>query len=137
MLLLFCVLEFLKSLWGVAAGEHCRDGLLAFFMFFLRECAVFLGCCSWRTLQRWTACLFMFFCANARSFWGVVAGEHCRDGLPAFFMFFCANARSFWGVATMDCLHFAFYNFAGVSIATFNEFFFWQVHPQHTDLVIS
>jgi len=26
---------------------------------------------------------------------------------------------------------------AGVSTATFNEFFFWQVHSQHTDLVIS
>jgi len=31
MLLLFCVLEFLKSFWGVAAGEHCRDGLPACF----------------------------------------------------------------------------------------------------------
>jgi len=143
MLLLFCVLEFLKTFWGVTAGEHCRDGLPAF---------------------------FMFFCANAQSFWGVAAGEHCRDGLPAFFMFFCANAQSFrgvaagehfmfflrecavflgccswrtlqrwtaclflcafganaqsfWGVAAIDCLHFAFYNSAGMSTATFNEFF--------------
>jgi len=107
--------------------------------------------CSWRTFQRWTACLFLCdFCTNARSFWGVAAGKHCRDGLPACFyvifarmrghfgvlqlaniaemdcllvMFFCANAQSFWGVAAMDCLPFAFYNLAGVSTATFNDFF--------------
>ena len=164
---------------------------LPVFMWFLRECAVILGYCSWRTLQRWTACLFLCdFCANARSFWGFAAGEHCRDGLPACFYVifarmrghfgvlqlaniaeltaclflcdFCANARSFWGVAAGEhcrdglpacyvflrecavilgcCSHglpaFCFYNLAGVSTATFNDFF-WQVHSQHTDLVIS
>jgi len=115
-----------RSFWGVAADELCSDGLPACYVF-LRECAVFLGCCSWRTLQRWTACLvlcffarmcglfgvlqlanfaamdclpcFMFFCANVRSFWGVAAGELCSDGLLAFYYVFCANARSFWGVA--------------------------------------
>jgi len=64
----------------------------------------------------------MFFCVNAWSFWGVASGEHCSDGLPACYVF-CVNARSFWGVAAMDCLPFAFYNLAGVSTATFNEFF--------------
>ena len=88
-----------RSFWGVTAGELCSDGL---------------------------PCLpvFMFFCANARSYWVVTAGEICSDGLPAcLYIFFSANARSFWGVAAMDCLPFAFYNFAGVSTATFNEFF--------------
>ena len=68
-----------RYFWGVAPGEHCRDGLPAF---------------------------FMFYYANARYFWGVAAGEHCRDGLPAFLCAFGANAQLFWGVAVMDCLHF-------------------------------
>ena len=45
------------------------------------------------------------------------------DCLPVCISFFSANARSFWGVAAMDCLPFAFYNLAGVSTATFNDFF--------------
>ena len=142
--------------------------LPVFMFFFFRGCAVFLGCYSWRTLQRWTAvpaCFYVFFSANARSFWGVTAGELCSDGLPCLpvFMFFCANARSFWGATAGElcsdglpclpvCILFfrecavfsgccsdglpAFYNLAGVSTATFNEFF-WQVHSQHTDLVIT
>jgi len=55
-----------RSFWGVTAGELCSDGLpcLPVFMFFLRECAVFLGSYSWRTLQRWTAvpaCFYGYF----------------------------------------------------------------------------
>jgi len=99
-----------RSFWGVAIGERCSDGLPACYVV-LHEYAVFLGCCSWRTLQRWTACLLCcfarmrdlfgvlqlanfaamdclpvtFFCVNARSFWGVAVGEHRSDGLPAFF----------------------------------------------------
>jgi len=100
------------------AGKLCSDGLLCLpVMFFLRECTVFLGCCSWRTLQRWTAvpACYVFFCANARCFWGVAAGELCSDGLLCLpVIFFCANARSFWVVAAMNCLPFAFYNLAQV-----------------------
>jgi len=39
-----------QSFWGVAADELCSDGLPACYVF-LCECAVFLGCCNWRTLQ--------------------------------------------------------------------------------------
>ena len=81
-----------RSFWGVVAGEHCRDGLPAFFMFFCANARSFWGVAAMDYLS------VMFFCVNAWSFWGVASGEHCSDGLPACYVF-CVNARSFWGVA--------------------------------------
>ena len=110
-------------------SEHCSDGLLCLpvFMFFSSANArSFWGVTAGELCSDGLPCLpvFMFFSsANARFFWGVTAGELCSDGLPACLYFFSANARSFWGVTAMDCLPFAFYNLAGVSTATFNEFF--------------
>ena len=78
-----------RSFWGVAAGEHCSDGLPTCYVF-LRECAVFLGCCSWRTLQRWTACLVLFF---LRGLFGVLqlANIAAMDCLPCFFARMCSH----------------------------------------------
>ena len=118
-----------RSFWGVTAGELCSDGLPClpvFMVIFSANPQSFWGVTAGEFCSDGLPCLsvFVFFCANARSYWGVTAGEICSDGLPAcLYIFFSANARSFWGVAAMDCLPFAFYNLAGVSTATFNDFF--------------
>jgi len=87
-----------RYFWGVAVGEHCSDGLPALFYVFLRECAVFLGCCSWRTLQRWTACLVLCFFARMCGLSGVLqlANFAAMDCLPSI-MFF-ARMRGLFGV---------------------------------------
>ena len=71
------------------------------------------------------ACLFLCFFARMRVLIGLLqlVKFAVMDCLPVCIFFLSANARSFWGVAAMDCLPFAFYSLAGVSTATFNEFF--------------